>query len=105
MRVPSGARLYIEPNEFGIALSAAILKKQVPVMAVSDKDKADFVVQATSTAVSTLKWDLSSGIHVEAAATFANRDGAVVFACSGKGDMKGAAEDVAKSLKKHITGN
>jgi hypothetical protein len=43
-RIPRGARVYIGPIEGGydIYLSAAIHKKEVPVVIVTDKAKADF---------------------------------------------------------------
>src|SRR5690242_12619888 len=43
-RIPPGARVFIAPIEGGydIYLSAAMHKKEVPVVIVSDKAKADF---------------------------------------------------------------
>jgi hypothetical protein len=43
-RIPAGARVYIGPIEGGydIYLSAAMHKKEVPIVIVSDKTKADF---------------------------------------------------------------
>ncbi len=46
--VPRGARLFIDRDPFGMALPAAILKKQVPVVAVTDTETAAFVVDTTS---------------------------------------------------------
>jgi hypothetical protein len=44
MRIPAGSRLYIAPIEGGYDtyLAAAIHKKEVPVILVADKSKADF---------------------------------------------------------------
>jgi hypothetical protein len=43
-RIPRGARLYIDKIEGGydIYLSAAMVKKEVPVVMVTDRSKADF---------------------------------------------------------------
>lgn len=44
MRIPPGSRLYIAPIEGGydIYLAAAMHKKEVPLIIVTDKSKADF---------------------------------------------------------------
>src|SRR5438876_2710866 len=44
LRIPSGSRLYIGPIEGGydIYLAAAMHKKEVPLIIVNDKEKADF---------------------------------------------------------------
>jgi hypothetical protein len=44
MRIPSGSRLFIAPIEGGydIYLSAAMHKKEVPLVLVADKSRADF---------------------------------------------------------------
>lgn len=44
MRIPAGSRLFIGPIEGGydIYLSAAMTKKAVPVIIVTDRSKADF---------------------------------------------------------------
>ena len=43
-RIPRGSRLFIGPIEggFDIYLSAAMVKKEVPLVIVTDKSKADF---------------------------------------------------------------
>jgi hypothetical protein len=44
LRIPRGARLYIAPIEggFDIFLAAAMHKKEVPIILVADREKADF---------------------------------------------------------------
>lgn len=115
-RVQRDARLFIEPSEFGMALSAAILKKKVPVVAVTDRDKADFFVQTTSNATKEGTGErvakilvfggfAGSGKHFDASVTVANRDGAIVFAHNSKKEnFQSAAENIAKELKKHVEG-
>ena len=49
MHIVPGSKLFIEPMEgFETYLSAAILKKKVPVMVVDDRSKADFIVTGGS---------------------------------------------------------
>jgi hypothetical protein len=49
-RVPKGSKIYISPLENGyhIYLAAAIQKKEVPVILVIDKSKADFELSAVT---------------------------------------------------------
>jgi hypothetical protein len=43
-----GATVYIEPMDgYETYLAAAIAKKQVPVILVADKDKADYIIRST----------------------------------------------------------
>lgn len=116
MKVGRGARLFIEPSEFGMAVSAAILKKKVPVVVVTDREKADFTVQTTSTATTEKGGErvakilmfgafAGSGRRFEGTVTIANLDGAIVFAHNSKKEnFQSAAENVAKNLNKHILG-
>ena len=116
MRVGRGARVFVEPTEFGMAVSAAFLKKKVPVVVVTDRDKADFFVQTTSTSTSEKTGErvakilmfgafAGSGRRFEGTVTMANRDGAIVFAHNSKKEnFQSAAENVAKNLNKHILG-
>jgi len=44
----SGSTVYIEPMDgYETYLSAAIAKKQVPLIVVADKDKADYIIRST----------------------------------------------------------
>ena len=114
-RVPPNAMIFIEESEFGQALSAAIIKKKVPVMVTTNREKAEFVMIETSIATKEGAGErvakvlafgsfAGSGKTYEASVTLTNPDGVVVFARNAKkGDIRGAAEDVANKLKDHIT--
>jgi len=109
-----GDKLYIPSDDFGLALSAAILKKKVQVAVVTDSTKADFFLRSTSKStkeggaervakVLAFGFGAGSGTHFDAAVTIANRDGVVVFAHNSKKDnFQSAAQNVAGKLKSHI---
>ena len=47
-QIKSGATVYIEPTDgYETYLAAAIAKKQLPLIVVADKDKADYVIRST----------------------------------------------------------
>ena len=50
IRIPAGARLFISPVDSGydIYLSAAMHKKEVPLVIVTDKTKADFELSSVT---------------------------------------------------------
>lgn len=114
-RVPPDAMVWVEDSEFGQALSAAIIKKHVPVVIVTDRERADFVMTESSKAdkegtaervakVLAFGMFAGTGKSYEASVTLTNREGIVVFAHNTtKGTIKSAAEDVAKKLRDHIT--
>ncbi len=87
-KIRSSARIYIEPDEFGMAFTAAIQRKEVPVVVMTNKEKVDFFVQtigaetqqSTATKVTKIIMFGSSGDRFDATVTITNRDGAVVFA-------------------------
>jgi hypothetical protein len=100
-----------------MALTAAILKKNVPVTVVSDSTKADFWIETASMAsheggaervakVLAFGGFAGSGKHFDATVTARNRDGIIVFAYnSQKGNFQSAAQNVAKNLKSNIEEN
>ena len=108
------AVLFVEDSEFGQALSGAFLKKKVPVLVTTTKEKAAFYLQETSVAtkegtgervakVLVLGAFAGGGKTYEASVTLTNADGIVLFAHNAKKkDMRGAAEDVANKLNDHI---
>ena len=112
--VRPGVAVYLPESEFGQALSAAMLKKQVPVRVTKDRDTADFVMdekskadkEGTAERVATMLAFgalAGSGQSYEAHVTLANREGTVVFAHTSKtGEMKAAAEDVANKLRDRL---
>jgi hypothetical protein len=113
MRIGPGSRLFVESTQFGMALSAAILKKKVPVVAVTDRSKADFFVQTVSDEkraksgekIVRFLFTGGSGDRFNATVTIVNSDGAIVFAHNSKKEnFQSAAENIAKNLKKHIEG-
>lgn len=114
MRMQHGAKLFIEPSEFGMALSAALLKKRVGVVGLTDREKADFFVQTASTSskegggervakVLMFGAFAGSGKRFEATVTITNRDGAIIFAHNSKKEnFQSAAENIAKEIGKHL---
>jgi hypothetical protein len=99
--IPSGANVFIEPMEgFEDYLAAALHAKQVPLVVVTERDKADFVISGSAG---------SSEIqhHTRATIKVVDRKGTVVFAYAFDQDyaMHGkqtAAEACAKNLKREI---
>lgn len=107
-----GAKIFIEPMDgFETYLSGAMLKKQVPVMIVDDKSKADFIVTGSSR-VDKAGWAktifVSPNPHATASIAVKDaRTGTLVFAYnvdkanSVRGDQS-TAEACAKHLKEAI---
>ena len=112
--IERNALLFVEPTEFGQALSAALLKKQVPVRVTTDRDKAThFLLEAHEAKqegqgeriakVLVLGGFAGSGKSFEASVSVTDRDGIVLFAHNmKKGNFQSAAEGIAKHLKNHI---
>jgi hypothetical protein len=130
-RVPRNATLFIEGEEtvdasnsknkasygnFSVAIAAALAKKKVPVLVVTDADHADFLVRHTSSAredstgtkvakmvVLGGLWgskDFNASMMVIDKATTA-----VLFSYNvKKGNFQSAAESFAKHLNNHIQG-
>jgi len=130
-RVPRNATLFIEGEEtvdasnsknkasygdFSVAIAAALAKKKVPVLVVTDADHADFLVRHTSSAredstgtkvakivVLGGLWgskDFNASMIVIDKATTA-----VLFSYNvKKGNFQSAAESFAKHLNNHILG-
>ena len=121
-RIKSGATVYIELGEVGIKergaaplteggfesyLSAAIMKKGVPLVVVTDKDKAEYIIRSNVQQKEQSNWHTS---WTEVSATFSvidPRSSQIVFAgsTSGNGSLMNAAEDCAKQLKQFIEKN
>lgn len=114
-RVPVGATLYIEPTDVSQALSAAILKKKVPVRLTVDREKASYVLTSVSVAqtektgervakVIMLGVFAGNGKSRDTSVSIVDADGAVLWAYTTRTPgLQSAAEGVAKHLKKHIT--
>jgi hypothetical protein len=130
-RVPAGAKVYIEEGDtvdagnardkakntdFGIAIAGALRKKQVPVLVVTDPEKADYVIQQTSsvrqdstgTRIAKMAFGFGggSGRQFEGSMSVVSREtSAVLFAYNvKKGNYQSAAEAFAKHLYNHMKG-
>lgn len=102
--IPAGAYVFIETMDgFEDYLAAAIHAKQVPLVIVTDKAKADFVISGTASS------DSRDPHHQRATIKVVNKNGIVVFAYAFDDDYaihgkQSAAEACAKNLKKEILG-
>ena len=130
-RVPARARLFIEEGEtmdasnsrnpatygdFGVAIVAALARKKVPVIVVTDPDKAEFVIRHTSSAredstatkivkIAVLGTTAGSSHFNASIMVIDKASTGVVFSYNvKKGDFQSAAEAFAKHLNNHIAG-
>ena len=106
--------VFVEASDFGQALQAAIVKKKVPLLVTTMREKASLYLEETSKAdkegtgervakVLALGVFAGSGKSYEASVTLTNSDGLLLWAHnSKKGDIRRAAEDVAERLEEHI---
>jgi len=104
----AGARIFIEPSDgFETYLAAAFIKKQVPVVVVDDKGKADFVITSKSYVqkASAAKTIFISGAP-SAGATItlkAANSGDVIWAYSvDKYNAARASQSTAEAVAKHL---
>jgi hypothetical protein len=107
-RIVPGSKLFIEPMDgFDTYLSAAILKKKVPVMVVDDRAKADFVVTGGSH-VDKAGWAKTIFIsplpHAEASIAIKDvHSGNLVFAYNvDKSNAARANQSTAEACAKHL---
>jgi len=113
-RIEPNSVVYVEESEFGQAFSAAMLKKKVPLMVTTNKEKASLFITETSkaekegaaervTKVVALGMFAGSGKSYEASVTLTNADGIVLWAHNAKkSDARRAAEDAAERLEEHM---
>lgn len=106
--------IYIEDSEFGQAMSGAIMKKKVPVLVTTARDKASFFLEESSKATKEGTGErvakvlafgafAGSGKTYEASVRLTNTDGIVLFAHNSKKEnIRSAAEDVANKLKDYL---
>ena len=98
--IRSGAKVFVENMDgFGDNFVAALHAKQVPVVVVTDKDKADFFFSGYC--------NVFGDHHIEANIKAVNKDGSVVFAYDYQDaypihGKQSAAEACAKNLKKNM---
>lgn len=107
-RIVPGSKLFIEPMDgFESYLSAAILKKKVPVVVVDDRSKADFIVTGSSH-VDKAGWAktifVSPNPHAEASISIKDaRTGNMVFAYNvDKSNAVRANQSTAEACAKHL---
>jgi hypothetical protein len=115
-KVESGSKVYVAPMEggFDISLVAAIIKKQVPVVVVTDESKADYEISGISKS-DKAGWAKMLFIGTDATNEQASikvvdlKSGEVVFGYNVKKEnsargTQSAAEACAKHLKENIEG-
>ncbi len=129
--VPPQAKVFIEKGEthdvsgkiedreargdFGMAIVAALQKKKVPVLVVTDSTKADYIIQhsstrdedGTGTKIAKLAFGgglWGGGVKFEGTFMVIDQESTVaVFSYNvKKNNFQSAAESFAKNLKKHI---
>lgn len=104
-QIKSGDKVYIEPADgFETFLAAAMIEYKVPLVVVTDKDKADYIIRSNTHEVQMPSW---STPYTYIGATFSvidQRSSQVVFAGSTSKNyyLKAAAGNCAKQLKKFI---
>ena len=108
MHIAAGSKLFIEPMDgFDTYLSAAILKKKVPVMVVDDRSKADFIVSGGSH-VDKAGWAKTIFVsplpHAEASIAIKDaHSGNLVFAYNvDKSNAARANQSTAEACAKHL---
>jgi hypothetical protein len=108
MRIAPGSKLFIEPMDgYETYLSAAILKKKVPVMVVDDRSKADFVMTGGSH-VDKAGWAKTIFVsplpHAEASVSIKDaHSGNLVFAYNvDKSNAARANQSTAEACAKHL---
>ena len=113
-KIEPNAVVYVEASDFGRALQAAIVKKKVPLLVTTNREKASLFLEETSKAdkegtgervakVIALGVFAGSGKSYEASVTMTNTDGLLLWAHnSKKSDIRRAAEDVAERLEEHL---
>jgi len=118
-QIKSGATVYIEPGEVGVKereaapkseggfetyLSAAFIKIGVPLVVVTDKNKAEYIIRSNVQQTEQSSWR-STWVEINASFSVIDpRSSQVLFAGSTtpKYSLKAAAEDCAKQLKQII---
>ncbi len=115
-KIESGSRVYVAPMEggFDISLVAALVKKQVPIVIVNDKTKADYEISGISES-DKAGWAKMLFLGTDASNEQASikvvylKSGEVVFGYNVKKEnsargRQSAAEACAKHMKENIEG-
>lgn len=115
--IPAGSKVYIAPmaHGFDTYLAAGIIKKKVPVVIVTQEDKADFVISGVSHSkkaswVKMLVAGSDAPSETASMQVVNRKTDVVVFAYSWRNSeavlgLQSAAEACAKRLKKKIEKN
>jgi hypothetical protein len=113
-KIEPNSIVFVEASAFGQALQAAIVKKKVPLLVTTNREKASLFLEETSKAdkegtgervakVIAFGVFAGSGKSYEASVTLTNTDGLLLWAHnSKKSDIRRAAEDVAERLEEHL---
>jgi hypothetical protein len=115
-RIPSGSKFYVAPmGGFETYVIAGLMKKQVPVLVVNSREKADYEITGASESQKAswakMMFMGSQQSHEEASVVIANiKTGTVVFGYNvNKGNSvrgrQSAAEACAKHIKNSIEGH
>ncbi len=117
--VARGATVYIEPMDgYETHLAAALMKEKVPLVLVSDKGKAEFIIKSSVSAtgpgqsvvvvnnINTQKGGYAAqlaAMRLYSISLIDAQSSQIVFAHSAsKGGIKGTAEDCSRHLKQFI---
>jgi hypothetical protein len=107
-RIDPGSKVFIEPMDgFNTYLSAAMLKKKVPIVIVDDRTKADFIMVGSSQ-VDKAGWAktifISPNPHAEASISIKDaHTGNMVFAYNvDKSNAVRANQSTAEACAKHL---
>jgi hypothetical protein len=108
-KIAAGSTVYIEPMDgFENYLAAALLKKKVPLVTVTNKDQAQYVIAGTSDEKKAgwAKMAFTGNIHSDNAASVTmsdQRTGAVVFAYAvDKKNTLHGQQTTAEACAKHL---
>ena len=109
--IPRGSKLFIEPHDgFETYLTAAMLGKKVPVMVVTDRSQADFILTATTERGDKPGWASTiflgkAKANEDASVTIASKSGTVVWAYSvHKYNSRHGQQSTAEAVAKHLKG-
>ena len=108
-KIPAGSKVFIEPMDgFDTSIAAALMKKDVPVKIVDEKEKAEYVLGGTA---STEKAGWAKTIFVSpkgsahAAVQLKTADGTLVWAYSvDKTNAYKGEQSTAEAIAKHMKG-
>ena len=109
-RIPAGSRVYIGPIEGGydIYLAAAMHKKEVPIIIVTDKTKADFELSGVSESekagwAKVVFWGNTSSAEQASVKVVNVKTGTVVWGYNvNKGSSARGKQSSAEACAKHL---